>query len=93
VARHVLQTLTRYGGHGSRVPRFAHYTYTDISPSFFEAAQSLFADFPDRVTFKTLDIEKDPTHQGFEEEAYDLVIADNVSIPFFVSFSLLSSTE
>jgi Polyketide synthase dehydratase/Methyltransferase domain len=88
VAGHVLQTLTRYGEHESRVPRFAHYAYTDISPSFFEAAQSMFEDFPDRVTFKTLDIEKDPTHQGFEEEAYDLVIADNVSsaiLPFLSS--------
>ena len=35
VTRHVLQTLTRYGEHESTIPRFAHYAYTDISPSFF----------------------------------------------------------
>lgn len=81
VTRHVLRTLTRYGEHESKVPRFAHYAYTDISPSFFEAAQSIFADFLERITFKTLDIERNPTHQGFQEEAYDLVIADNVSNP------------
>lgn len=83
VAGHILQTLTDYGEHESRVPRFSHYAYTDISPSFFEAAQSMFVDFHDRVSFKTLDIEKDPIYQGFEEEAYDMVIADNVSIPLF----------
>lgn len=79
VTGHVLHTLTHYGEHESHVPRFGHYAYTDISPSFFETAHSMFKGLEDRVTFKTLDIEKDPSQQGFEEEAYDLIIADNVS--------------
>ncbi|MCJ1251907.1 hypothetical protein MMC30_009145 [Trapelia coarctata] len=66
VTGHVLHTLTNYGEHGSNVPRFGHYAYTDISPSF-ENAKSMFKAYKDKVTSRTLDIERDPTHQGFEE--------------------------
>lgn len=79
MTRHILKTLTEYGEHESRVPRFAHYTYTDISSSFFEGGQEIFKGFKDRVTFKTLDIEKCPLEQGFQEGAYDFIMADNVS--------------
>lgn len=78
LTNYVLKTLITYGDQESKVPRFGNYTYTDISPSFFEAARLMFADYEDRVTFKTLDIERDPISQGFDEEGYDLVIADNV---------------
>ncbi|EHL00639.1 putative Phthiocerol synthesis polyketide synthase type I PpsC [Glarea lozoyensis 74030] len=78
MTRAILKTLNQYGEHESRVPRFKHYTYTDVSSSFFNAAQEIFVGMEDRVTFKNLDIEKDPTAQGFEEGSYDLIIADNV---------------
>ena len=80
VTGHVLQTLIGHKECESGVPRFAHYVYTDISPSFFNSAQSMFKGHEDRVTFRTLDIEKDPLYQGFEEGTYDFVIADNVSM-------------
>lgn len=59
-----------------RHPRYSEYAFTDISPSFFAKAQEQFQD--DRMLFKILDIEKDPTEQGFEAESYDIVIAANV---------------
>ncbi|RYP49220.1 hypothetical protein DL768_005037 [Monosporascus sp. mg162] len=58
--------------------RFAEYTYTDISPAFFEAARSKFAEFADRLTFKKLDLERDPREEGFELGVYDMVIAGSV---------------
>lgn len=48
----VLQDLERQSGQ----TRFAEYVYTDISPSFFEAAQEEFSGFRDRILFKTLDV-------------------------------------
>ncbi|KAF7899503.1 hypothetical protein EAF00_003839 [Botryotinia globosa] len=80
MTNYLLDILAQNGARDPRVgtPRFAHYTYTDISAGFFEGATSLFENFPDMVTFKVLDIEKDPVKQGFEIESYDCIIADNV---------------
>lgn len=80
MTRHVLDTLTQNGSGvpGAGNPRFAHYTYTDISAGFFSDGASLFGSFPHAVTFRVLDIEKDPIQQGFAAEEYDLIIADNI---------------
>ncbi|KAI1140606.1 hypothetical protein F5Y05DRAFT_410453 [Hypoxylon sp. FL0543] len=59
-------------------PRYNSYTFTDISPSFFEKAKERFASHGDRILFKTLDIEQDPTQQGFESGKYQLVFAGMV---------------
>lgn len=58
-------------------PRYSLYHYTDISPYFFEQAQADFRHYPN-LTFKTLDIESNPTSQGYEVATYDLIIAANV---------------
>lgn len=60
------------------MPRFQRYDYTDISPSFFEKAKDLFKEYGDRVRYKTLDIEKDPSDQGYSAGTYDVVFAANV---------------
>jgi NADPH:quinone reductase-like Zn-dependent oxidoreductase/acyl transferase domain-containing protein len=80
MTKYILDTLTQNGSGvpGAGAPRFAHYTYTDISAGFFSDASSMFENFSDKATFAVLDIEKDPVLQGFEEGAYDLIIADNV---------------
>ena len=60
-------------------PHFASYTYTDISPAFFEKAKTRFT--PDelaKMEFRVLDIERDPLEQGFAPEGYDLILASNV---------------
>lgn len=54
---------------------FKSYTYTDLSPSFFERAGSTFAAQRDRMVFRTLDIGRTPATQGFNPGSYDLVIA------------------
>ncbi|GKZ64564.1 type I Iterative Polyketide synthase (PKS) [Aspergillus niger] len=62
-----------------RIGRDYHsYTYTDISAAFFEAAESTFVANKDRFIYQVLNLEQDPTEQGFPEHAYDLVIASNV---------------
>lgn len=47
-------------------PRYEQYTYTDISPGFFQDAKERFIRHLDRLIFRTLDIEKDPLQQEFE---------------------------
>jgi acyl transferase domain-containing protein/thioester reductase-like protein/NAD(P)-dependent dehydrogenase (short-subunit alcohol dehydrogenase family) len=54
---------------------FKSYTYTDLSPSFFERAASTFTTQKDRMVFKTLDIGRSPAAQGFATGTYDLVVA------------------
>lgn len=65
-----------------RIPHaFGHYTFTDISSGFFEAAETIFATYVNsgRMSFRTLDIERDPVErQGFEAHTYDIVLASFV---------------
>ncbi|KAK7750074.1 putative Hybrid PKS-NRPS biosynthetic cluster [Diatrype stigma] len=57
---------------------FESYTFTDISPGFFEKAAEQFSGFQDKMIYKVLDIERSPTEQGYEENYYDLILASNV---------------
>ena len=65
---------------GAVLPRLPpgrfRYTYTDLSTSFFPAAEKEFAGFD--VECRPLDIERDPVAQGFDPHRYDLVLAANV---------------
>lgn len=63
---------------GELGPAFSSYTYTDISSAFFETAQERFKDYDGRMNFKTFDMEKSVTSQGYIEESYDMIIASNV---------------
>lgn len=63
---------------GERLPDGFSYTYTDISSGFFEKARERLSKWSRYITYKKLDISKDPTQQGFGVEDYDLVIASNV---------------
>ena len=65
----VLQRLEQETGQ----TRFASYTYTDISPGFFEAAKSSLG-LESRLHFQTLDVEYDPGQQSFELESYDFIV-------------------
>ena len=71
----VLQALSQGAG---KPPMFSSYTFTDISPGFFEPAAAKLLEWAGLITFKTLDIGQDPEKQGFSREAYDVVIASNV---------------
>ena len=58
---------------------FSSYTFTDISNGFFMSAEERFADHhASRMVFKTFNMEKDPSGQGFAAGSYDVVVAVNV---------------
>ena len=76
--RPILDTLMHHGENEPGAPRFRSYEFTDISPSFFEKAKDTFHSCVEHMKFRTLNIENDPTHQGFDLEHYDLVIGANV---------------
>ncbi|KAL1865498.1 Type I Iterative PKS [Diaporthe australafricana] len=59
-------------------PSFSEYTYTDISPAFFERAKGRWPDLQDRMTFKTLDLDRSIDSQGFETGSYDYIVAASV---------------
>ena len=59
-------------------PSFASYTFTDISPGFFENVRTKLAKWSKRIIYKKLDISQDPASQDFALEDYDLIIASNV---------------
>ena len=54
------------------------YVYTDISAGFFAEAEGRFGDGGGAIVYRPLDIEKDPIAQGYDANAYDLLIASNV---------------
>ncbi|XXH05413.1 hypothetical protein Hte_011839 [Hypoxylon texense] len=58
--------------------KFSEYTYTDVSPSFFEKATARWEELKERMTFKTFDMKRSAESQGFELGSYDLVIAGSV---------------
>ena len=58
--------------------RFSEYTYTDISPAFFERAGERGKSLGSRISFKPLDLERTLESQGFEVGSYDLVVAGSV---------------
>ncbi|MEM7552756.1 MAG: SDR family NAD(P)-dependent oxidoreductase [Cyanobacteria bacterium P01_A01_bin.84] len=58
-------------------PNQAQYTFTDIGALFIRKAQEKFRDYK-FLDYQTLDIEQDPSTQGFASHQYDIVIAANV---------------
>jgi NADPH:quinone reductase-like Zn-dependent oxidoreductase/SAM-dependent methyltransferase len=58
--------------------KLAEYTYTDISPMFFERARERWKALDGRINFKTLDLERSLESQGFEVGSYDLLVAGSV---------------
>ncbi|ARV58846.1 hypothetical protein BZZ01_09545 [Nostocales cyanobacterium HT-58-2] len=58
-------------------PAQTEYVFTDIGALFTIKAQEKFRDYP-FVRYQTLDIEVDPSTQGFESHQYDLIVAANV---------------
>lgn len=58
--------------------RLAEYTYTDVSPMFFERARERWKALEGRISFKTLDVERTLEGQGFEVGSYDLLVAGSV---------------
>ena len=53
------------------------YTFTDVGRLFVNRARDAFGDRP-FMRFAVLDIDRDPSAQGFQPESYDVIIASNV---------------
>lgn len=68
------QVLDTIGGN------FSSYAFTDVSSGFFPDAMERFGSSLSfsRMSFKVLDIGQDPRKQGFEAEAYDVIIGSMV---------------
>ncbi|WP_250126451.1 non-ribosomal peptide synthetase [Chroococcidiopsis sp. CCMEE 29] len=67
-AKHVLPLLP---------PKQTTYIFTDISNFFLEKATENFAEYP-FVRYDLLDIENNPSEQGYELNTFDIVIAATV---------------
>ncbi|KAH7322511.1 reducing type I polyketide synthase [Stachybotrys elegans] len=66
------------GGNNGSAPRFSQYDFTDVSGNFLDHAKERFRAWGDLVKYNSLDIESDPSAQGFEEGTYDVVVACQV---------------
>lgn len=58
--------------------RFIDYTYTDISPAFFDDAKKRFCEFEGRMVFAKLDLESEALSAEFRAESYDIIFAGSV---------------
>ncbi|KAK7983237.1 hypothetical protein PG989_010639 [Apiospora arundinis] len=76
--RAVVGALAATGNTAGKTLRCNRYDFTDVSASFLEKARSEFAAYESQMTFGTLNIEQDFAEQGYEEGAYDIVVADAV---------------
>ncbi|PVI00072.1 polyketide synthase PksD [Periconia macrospinosa] len=56
---------------------FSEYVYTDISPAYFEGARERFAEYGERMSFKTFDLEQDIT-ATLEPGTFDMILAGSV---------------
>ncbi|UQC74786.1 beta-ketoacyl synthase domain-containing protein [Colletotrichum lupini] len=71
---HVLERLRNADG----TSKAAKYCFTDISPGFLSKAADRFSTDASIMEFTTLNIENEPTEQGFTRESYDLIVCANV---------------
>lgn len=77
----ILDTLKGHEKDAATILKCSRYHYTDISPAFFGPAADRYEHYSDTIKFKVLDIELDPSEQGFDVGSYDLVIAASVRNP------------
>ena len=70
--------LEALSGAGTHPPNFINYDFTDISPAFFEKSREKLGRWIDVLTFKKLDVERNPIEQGYQPGSYDLIVAANV---------------
>nr|ALQ32778.1 putative polyketide synthase [Fusarium babinda] len=66
------------GDSPAKGPLFAHYDFTDVSVGFFSNARERFSSWGEKISYRKLDLEVDPSEQSFEAGTYDLVIACRV---------------
>lgn len=70
--------LTALRGHHA-IPNYVKYRFADESAEFLASVQEQYRDFH-KLEFARLDMEQDPSPQGFDEASYDIIFAPNVSL-------------
>ena len=75
---YVLDGIAVHGESEVKALKCSQYVYTDISPGFLEGAKKRFRMYGQKLSFRTLDIEKTFESQGLDTK-YDLIIAAAVS--------------
>ena len=73
---------------GSTFKKYHSYTFTDVSNGFLSAVENEFSAHKGMI-YKTLDLELDPSEQGFES-TFDLVVASQV---LHTTSSILKSVQ
>ncbi|EQL00680.1 Beta-ketoacyl synthase [Ophiocordyceps sinensis CO18] len=68
--------LTALRGHHA-IPNYVKYRFADESAEFLASVQEQYRDFH-KLEFARLDMEQDPSPQGFDEASYDIIFAPNV---------------
>jgi len=71
---HILERLRNEDG----TSKAKRYFFTDISPGFLANAVDRFSKDASIMEFGTLNIEDNPTDQGFQPESFDLIVCANV---------------
>ena len=75
---HILKSLREAAAGRSGSGFSFSYTYTDISASFFIAAEAAFGGSEQGMVYRVLNVEEDPLQQGFVPFSYDLIVGANV---------------
>lgn len=76
-ATHVLQVL---GGSEGRDPRFGHYHVAARDNDYLAEVREMLQPWGELVGFSNLEIENNPTRQGFASGSYDLIIASDLLV-------------
>ncbi|KAE9962826.1 hypothetical protein BLS_009972 [Venturia inaequalis] len=63
------------GANIQRDSTVASYCFTDISMGFFGKAKEKFEPWLEHMDFRTLNIEMDPSEQGFDMGSFDIIVA------------------
>lgn len=71
---HILERLRNEDG----TSKAERYFFSDISPGFLANAADRFSKDASIMEFGTLNIEDNPTDQGFQSESFDLIVCANV---------------
>ena len=74
-----LQVLEALGGIDGKTPCFSQYVFTDRDKQSWDDAQQNLKVWENRVEFKQFDMNRSPTDQDLETEAFDVVLAAEVS--------------
>lgn len=70
--------LEALGGIHAHPARFKSYTFTDKGASFLDSARGMFREWGQLVEVKKLNIEVNPSIQGYQLNSFDVIIASNV---------------